>query len=197
MVRALVLAAVTASALCLPVQAAEVGKPSPEFVIHFNDGSQKLLSSYRGKVVCLEFLHTTCPHCQHASQVFSQLYTEYGSRGFQPIGVAWNDMASMLVPDFIRDFKVNYPVGFANRDDVLTYLGFSIMDRTVVPQLVWIDRKGIVQSQTPAIGDDTMLKEPYWRQMIDKLIKEPGPAASHKAATHHAAHKTANNSTHG
>ena len=190
MVRALALAAITLCGTWLPMQAAEVGKPSPEFVIHFNDGSQKLLSSYKGKVVCVEFLHTTCPHCQHASEVFSQLNREFGSKGFQPIGVAWNDMASMLVPDFIRDFKVNYPVGFANRDDVLNYLGFSIMDRTVVPQIVWIDRKGIVRSQTPAIGDETMLKEPYWRQMIDTLTKEPGPAASHKAATHHAAHKT-------
>jgi len=191
MVRSLAVAAVLASAVWLPAHAAEVGKPSPEFVIHFNDGSQKLLSSYKGKVVCLEFLHTTCPHCQHASQVFSQLYTEYGSKGFQPIGVAWNDMASMLVPDFIRDFKVNYPVGFANRDDVLNYLGFSLMDRTVVPQLAWIDKKGIVRSQTPAIGDDTMLREPYWRQMIETLTKEPGPTASHKVTHHHSTTKPA------
>ena len=186
MVRALIVAALTVGPMCLPASAAEVGKTSPEFAIRFPDGSQKLLSSYRGKVVCVEFLHTTCPHCQHASQVFSQLYTQYGDKGFQPLGVAWNDMASLLVQDFIRDFRVNYPVGYAPRDEVLTYLGFTASDRTVVPQLVWIDRKGVVRSQTPAIGDENKLREPYWLQMIDTLTKESGPSPAHKAAPHHA-----------
>jgi peroxiredoxin len=197
MVRALAVAVLTVASMWSPASAAVVGKPSPEFAIRFNNGSQKLLSSYRGKVVLLEFLHTTCPHCQHASQVFSQLYTEYGDKGFQPLGVAWNDMASLLVPDFIKDFKVSYPVGYAPREEVLTYLGFSEADRTVVPQLVWIDRKGVVRSQTPAIGDETMLKEPYWRQMIETLIKEPGPAASHGTAPHHTHSSTTRPSTQG
>ena len=190
MVRALVVAALTVASMWLPASAAEVGKPSPEFAIRFNDNSQKLLSSFRGKVVCIEFLHTTCPHCQHASEVMSQLYTEFGAKGFQPLGVAWNEMASLLVPDFIRAFKVNYPVGFAPREEVLTYLGLSAVERSVVPQLVWIDRKGVVRSQTPALGDDSMLKEPYWRQMIETLLKEPGPAASHKPPPHRTTHKT-------
>lgn len=192
MVRALVVAVLTVGSIWLPASAAEVGKPSPEFAIRFNDGSQKLLSSFRGKVVCIEFLHTTCPHCQHASETMSQLYTEFGSKGFQPLGVAWNDMANLLVPDFIKDFKVNYPIGYAPRDEVLNYLGFSAVDRTVVPQIAWIDRKGIVRSQTSPLGDDVkLLKEPYWRQMIDTLLKEPGPAASHKAAPHPNTHKAA------
>jgi peroxiredoxin len=191
MVRVLAVAALALGSLWLPATAAEVGKPSPEFAIRYNDGSQKLVSSFRGKVVCLLFVHTTCPHCQHASQVFSQLNTEYGAKGFQPLAVAWNDMASMLVPDFIKEFHINFPVGFAPREEVLTYLGFSVMDRTVVPQIAWIDRKGIVRSQTPALGDETKLKEPYWREMIETLIKEPGPAASHKSAPHHATAKPA------
>ncbi len=194
MVRALAVAVLTIASTWLPACAAEVGKPTPEFAIRYNDGSQKLLSSFRGKVVCVEFLHTTCPHCQHASEVFSQLYTEYGAKGFQPLGVAWNEMANLLVPDFIKDFKVNYPVGFAPRDEVLSYLGFSTVERTVVPQIVWIDRKGVLRSQTPAMGDENMLKEPYWRQMIETLIKEPGPSAAHKPPVHHTTttHKASN-----
>jgi peroxiredoxin len=191
MVRALVVAALSLVSAWLPATAAEVGKPSPEFAIRYSDGSQKLLSSFRGKVVCLLFVHTTCPHCQHATQAFSQLNTEYGAKGFQPLAVAWNDMASMLVPDFIKDFRINFPVGFAPREEVLTYMGFSVMDRTVVPQIAWIDRKGIVRSQTPALGDETKLKEPYWREMIETLIKEPGPAASHRSAPHRTTAKPA------
>ena len=39
--------------------AAEVPRPSPEFVINLTNGPQKLLSEYRGKVVALEFISTT------------------------------------------------------------------------------------------------------------------------------------------
>src|SRR5579884_1422916 len=182
MLRRVALAITAALALGLPSVAATVGSTTPEFVIRFNDGSQKLLSSYRGKVLCVLFVHTTCPHCQHTCNEMSKLYTEYGSRGFQPIAVAWNDMANMLVPDFIKQNNVNFPVGFAPRDEVLTYLGISPMERSVVPQIVWIDKKGVVRSQTPPIGDTKMLQESFWREEIETLVKEPGPSA-HKGGT--------------
>src|SRR5579871_5347170 len=104
-------------------------RPSPEFKIRFVDGSQAALSSFRGKVVALLFVHTTCPHCQHASEVFSRLAAEYGPRGFQPIDVAFNPMANLYVRDFVKDHNVTYPVGFDTPENVMNYLGFSIMDR--------------------------------------------------------------------
>lgn len=179
--------AVAALTFALQAEAPKVPRHSPEFQLNFVGGEQKLLSSYRGKVVMVEFLHTTCPHCQHASQVFSKLYTEYGPRGFQPIGVAWNDMANMLVPDFIKNNGVNYPVGFASRDSVLDYLGISPTERSVVPQIVWIDRKGVIRSQTPAIGDEKMLSEKYWREMIEKLTSEQDTSAQKASPAHGAA----------
>ena len=60
----------------LPAMAVDVPRPAPEFSAKLPNGGQILLSKYRGKVVALEFLFTTCPHCQHASQVMSQLQTE-------------------------------------------------------------------------------------------------------------------------
>lgn len=186
--RASLIAAMALAAIVPAFAISPVPRPAGEYVIPLPDGTQKLLSSYRGKVVCLEFVFTTCPHCQHASQVMSKLYTEFGARGFQPLAVAFNDMAKMLVPDFVKDFSVNYPVGYTERDQVLNYLGISVLERFVVPQLVWIDRKGQIRAQTPALGDEKMLGEPYWREMLETLLKEPA-AAVHpaKKATHHAA----------
>ncbi len=173
------LIAAAAPALAIP----PVPRPEGEFVINLPDGTQKLLTSYRGKVVCLAFISTTCPHCQHASQVLTQLYKEYGSQGFQPVAVAFNPMAKMLVPDFVRSFGIPFPVGAAESDIVFNYLGISPLERSVVPQLLWIDRNGQIRSQTPAMGDDKMLGEPYWREMITTLLKE---RASSKT-THHPA----------
>lgn len=175
-----------AATLAVAAQEPPIVRPSPEFKIRFVDGTQNTLSSYRGKVVALLFVHTTCPHCQHASEVFSRLYAEYGSRGFQPIDVAFNTMANLYVRDFVKDHNVNYPVGFDSPENVMNYLGFSIMDRYVVPQVVWIDRKGNIRSQTPPMGEDKLLQESYWRNMIETLTKEPmeGPkTTTHRTTT--------------
>ncbi len=171
-------------------EAPPVLRKSPEFVIKFVDGHQMLLSSLKGKVVALLMVHTTCPHCQHTSQVFTQLYKEYGPRGFQPVDAAFNTMANMYVADFVKNFNIGYPVGYSTPEEVMAYLGFSVMERYTVPQIVWIDRQGNIRSQTTAPGDEQQLyTEGYWRNMIETLLKEPATPTHHTTAakTHHVA----------
>jgi peroxiredoxin len=171
------------AALMLPAQSPPILRPAPDYKIKFVDGTSVPLSSFRGKVVALLFVFTTCPHCQHDSEVFTKLANEYGSRGFQPIDVAFNTMANLYVRDFVKDHGITYPVGFDTQENALGFLGFSVMDRFVVPQIVWIDRKGNIRSQTPPMGDDKMLQEAYWRNMIETLTKEP--SAPQKTTTTH------------
>jgi hypothetical protein len=58
------------------------------------------------------------------------------------------------------------------------------MERYVVPQIVWIDRKGIIRSQTsPLTGDEQLRTEPYWRSMIETLLKEPVETTKKHPAT--------------
>jgi thiol-disulfide isomerase/thioredoxin len=175
--RFLAAAVLLSAALTLQAQAPPVLRHSPEFVVKFPDGNQTLLSSLKGKVVGLLFVHTTCPHCQRTSQVFTKLYQEYKPRGFEAVDVAFNPMANIYVRDFVKDYQIGYPVGFAAPDDVLNYLGFSVMERYVVPQIVWIDRQGNIRSQTPPMGDEKLLQESYWRNMIETLLKEPAEPA--------------------
>jgi thiol-disulfide isomerase/thioredoxin len=170
-------AVLLAVALTLQAQAPPVLRPSPEFVVRFPDGNQMPLNSLKGKVVALLFVHTTCPHCQHSSQVFTKLYQEYKPRGFEAVDVAFNPMANIYVNEFVKNYQIGYPVGFATPDDVLKYLGFSVMDRYVVPQIVWIDRQWNIRSETPPMGDEKLLQESYWRNMIETLLKEPAEPA--------------------
>jgi len=134
-----------------------------------------------GKVVVLEFLFTTCPHCQHASQLMTQLQKEYGPKGFQPIGVAFNDMSKMLVPDFVRDFKVGFPVGYAQREAVNLFLQNPPENALHVPQLVFIDRKGVVRKQSLPRNDGDTAAEANVRKEIELLLSEPAGGASSKA----------------
>lgn len=163
-----------------------VPRAAQEFAVQLPDGSQTLLSSLKGKVVCLMFVATTCPHCQAATQKISALYSEYGPKGFQPVAVAFNPMAKMLVPEFVQNFHINFPVGYADSDTVMSYLGLSVMERSVVPQILWIDKKGVIRSQTPAMGDEKMLQEPFWRGELDTLLKEPVGNAGAKHPVHKA-----------
>ena len=75
-------------------------RKAPEVAFTVPGKGQELLSQYRGKVVALEFIFTTCPHCQAASQMMSRFQNELGSRGFQAIDVAFNDNSDLLVCAF-------------------------------------------------------------------------------------------------
>jgi thiol-disulfide isomerase/thioredoxin len=172
--------AATPKAEAPKTEAPPVLRKSPEFVIKFVDGKQMLLSSLKGKVVALLMVHTTCPHCQHTSQVFTELYKEYGPRGFQPVDAAFNTMANMYVADFVKNFNIGYPVGFSSPEEVMAYLNYNVMERYTVPQIVWIDRQGNIRSQTQPAGEDaTLYTEGYWRNMIETLLKEPATAPVH------------------
>lgn len=167
--------------------AVDLPRQSPEFVINLPGGDKQLLSKYRGKVVLCEFLFTTCSHCQHTAGEFSKLQNDYGPRGLQVLGVAFNEMSNMLLGDFIRDFKPSFTVGWANRDPVMVYLGLSPMDRFVVPQIVLMDRKGVIRLQSPPLGDASLQEEKFLRVKIEELLAggtaERKPAVSVKSAS--------------
>ncbi len=155
-------------------------RKAPELTIVDLAGNQTLLSSYKGKVVIIEFLATTCIHCQHATEMFIKLHKELGPRGFQPLGIAAYDNSPQQVNAFIRQFGPDYPIGIANNDTVVNYLGFSLMDRVMVPQIVVIDRKGMIRAQTPPQGDASLQDETYLRNLITALLNEGGPVKTTK-----------------
>jgi peroxiredoxin len=162
--------------LCLAslAQGATIPRPAPEFAVDLNDGSQIHLSQYRGKVVVMAFILTTCSHCQFTSQVLTKMQQEYGPRGLQVVASAIEDMAKMNVPEFIRNFKPAYPVGFTQREIVETYLEHPVMFRMMMPQVVVIDRKATIRAQYA--GDDKFFEaanqEKNFRELLDPLLKE-------------------------
>ncbi len=156
-----------------PQEIPPVLRPSPEFVIHLANGKQLLLSNFRGKVVALVFVHTTCPICQETSRVFTNLYAQYGPRGFEPLDVAFNSSADLYVAEFSKKYGIDYPFGFSSLAEVMKYLGLPADQRFTLPQIVWIDRNGDIRAQTPAHDGDAMLTEDYWRNTIELLLAEP------------------------
>jgi thiol-disulfide isomerase/thioredoxin len=58
-------------------------------------GEKVSLSSFRGKVVLLEFMVPWCPHCQNMGPVLENLYKQYGSQNvvFLSVSGAWPQSA--------------------------------------------------------------------------------------------------------
>lgn len=166
-------------------------RKAPELAFSVPGQGEKLLSQYRGKVVALEFILTTCPHCQAAAQMMSRLQAEYGPRGFQALDVAIDGLdegrtaaqANDLVQRFANNYQVAFPVGYTPRDQMLTFSGFSFADRFVVPQIVLIDRKGVIHYQTPPLGDEYSMQESTLRQRIGELLSASSATPAHRPST--------------
>lgn len=140
------------------------------------NGKQILLSQYAGKVVLLAFMITTCPHCQHASQILSGIQNEYGRQGLQILGSFFNDNAPQLIPGFITQFQPTFPVGYASRDQVSEYLQHPIDKPLYVPVLVFIDRNRQIREQHENDGFLAGDQDTNIRNVVQSLLKEPATA---------------------
>jgi len=148
-------------------------RKSPEFTISPPNGKETLLSSYRGKVVLLGFFATWCQHCQNTAKVFNGLQEAFGSEGLQVIGVAFNpDVDVSKVKEFAHLYAPSFPVGMSKTDNVISYLGISVMERFVYPQVVLIDRKGMIRAQSDPKGTPELQELLTLRPQIENLLKE-------------------------
>ena len=179
MVLGLVVATCATSALAQPQ--AQVPRKSPELSISEpSSGKSTSLSSFKGKVVVLEFFFFQSEHCMHVAQVLNKLNRDLGSRGFQPVGIVFDPpkvatSAEKVIPSLVDYFKLTYPVGFASKGDVDTYLGRTGNELLPIPQVVVIDRAGMIRAVTGERTDPKLEDETSLRALIDGLLKETAP----------------------
>jgi cytochrome oxidase Cu insertion factor (SCO1/SenC/PrrC family) len=166
---------------------AQPRRPAGEFVIHMTDGSQKLLSSYRGKVVVMAFMYTTCTHCQHTAGILSKINNDYAGKGVQILGVAIDAGAQQGIPTFLKITGANFPVGFAPTDQALKFL-HAPTDGWFVPMLAFIDRNGTMRYENIVTDTDDGTagkfiedQETTIPKEIDKYLKAPVSAATKQA----------------
>jgi len=161
---------------------ATIPRQSPEYGFELPGGKQLLLSQHKGKVVMMGFYLTTCSHCKDTVKVIEKLYKEYGSQGFQPLGVCINDMAKMLVPDFAKEQGATFPIGYGPRDSAYGYLQHPVMLQLYMPTIVMIDRKGQITAQYMGgdliFGKDLAERERNLRKVIEEALKKSGSAAA-------------------
>ena len=98
-------------------------------------GGEINLSDHEGKVIILDFWATWCGPCRAEIPFFIDLYDEYKDDGLVIIGAAID--RKNKVERFYRQYKMNYPVGFAKPKDAAPFGGIRAFPTTFI-----IDREG-------------------------------------------------------
>lgn len=169
-------AVLAASALALPT--VTVLRKSPEFAIADPSGKTTQLSSFKGKVVVMEFLFIKSQHCMQVAMTLNKLNNELGASGFQAVGIVFDPPNStqtgdQLLPVVVDSLKLTYPLGYASKAAVDSYLGRSGNEVLNIPQVVVIDRAGMIRATSGGRGGDPALEdENSLRSLIEGLLSE-------------------------
>lgn len=170
-----------------PKQPWQIEHRAGEFVIHMTDGSQKLLSSYRGKVVVMAFMYTTCTHCQATAHLLAKINTEYANKGVQILGVVIDAGGQQGIPTFLKITGANFPVGFSSPEQAIKFL-HGPSDGWFIPMLAFIDRNGMIRFENIVTDTDDGTAGKFIEAQdvnipkeIDKYLKAPVSAATKQA----------------
>jgi peroxiredoxin len=152
-------------------------RSSPEFRIDQPGGKTILLSSLKGKVVVLEFLFVKSQHCMRVARTLNQLQQELGPGGMQAVGVAFDAPNAAATGGEYLDamaaaLNLSYPVGLAQTASVDAYLGRTGNEMLSIPQLIVIDRAGIIRAATGGQGNPSLEDANALRALVSGLLKE-------------------------
>ena len=107
-----------------------VGDDSPNFVLHFPDGSQTSLEDLNGQVTMLQFTASWCHVCrEEMPHIEKEIWKVYKNMGLNVIGIDRDESADVITK-FAKEVRVTYPIAldpgadifalFADRDSGVT-----------------------------------------------------------------------------
>jgi thiol-disulfide isomerase/thioredoxin len=132
---------------------------APDFTLPQLDGPPLSLSSYRSKVVLLDFWATWCVPCREETPHFVELQQKYGDRGLQIIGVSMDDSPNPVRP-FVQQFHVNYPIVMGTAQTGEDYGGVLGL-----PIAFLIDREGRIVAKHIGATDASVFEKEIAQQL--------------------------------
>jgi thiol-disulfide isomerase/thioredoxin len=134
------------------------------------NGEPIKLSNYSGKVLVLNLWATWCGPCRNETPELVRLYKEYQSQGVEVVALTTEDPVRSVetVQQFVRDYNVNYPVGWATREVALALM----RGRGSIPQNFIITRDGRIKKRF--IGFHPINTPPQLKQAIEEALLDNG-----------------------
>lgn len=144
-----------ATLLCAAAILAADGSPrrAPGWALPDSKMQVHDLADFRGKVVILEFMQTTCPHCAAFAAILNEAQQKYGDRvAIVAIANSSTDNQS-TVAQYISGHQVRYPVLFDAGQMAYSYFQSQKFDN---PHIYLIDAYGMIKGD---FGYGPMSKE--------------------------------------
>ncbi len=114
-------------------------KKAYNFSLQDISGKIYRLSDYKGKIVIVNFFATWCRFCRMEIPELISLASDYKDK-VQIFSISVDDNPFDVLPKFVRDFKINYPVLIASEDVISAYGGLT----EGIPYTVLIDGNGVI-----------------------------------------------------
>ena len=150
------------------------GRRAPGFSLPDLHARQHDLQDYRGKVVVLDIIQTTCPHCMRLADVLEDVHAKYGDK-VVILTIALPPDTQSTVARFVEEHKVSSPVLFDCGQAAASYLKATPQHpRADVPHLFLIDREGMIRNDF-VYGFDTksIFEGDGLNAEIDRLLPAP------------------------
>ncbi len=137
-------------------------KKAPDFSLVDLKGNKISLSSFKGKVVVLNFWASWCPPCKAEIPDFVKTYEKYREKGLVIIGVAVNSKLDD-VKELVKKYNITY---FVAMDDGNAEKAYGPI--TAVPTTFIIDKEGNLVPGGKKIG---MFREGELEKVVEPLLK--------------------------
>lgn len=134
------------------------------------NGAPIKLGDYSGKVLFINLWATWCGPCRMETPELVKLNAEFHDRGVEMIGLSTEDpdASAQSVSDFVRQYKVDYQIGWATREVALTLM----QGRTNIPQSFIIGRDGRIIRRF--IGFNPQSTPVQLKQALEQALVEKG-----------------------
>jgi cytochrome c biogenesis protein CcmG, thiol:disulfide interchange protein DsbE len=138
-----------------------INSKAPDFTLKDLTGKNVALSTFKGKVVLLNFWATWCPPCRAEMPALNKLYHSLKPRGLEVVSVS-TDRSLSDINDFLEKHKVDFPILFdGERSAAKLYRVFSM------PTTFLIDKNGMIVEKFYGEYNWT---EPETKGKIEKLL---------------------------
>jgi peroxiredoxin len=126
----------------LSIATAQGPRRAPGFALADTKGQWHDLYDYRGKVVVLEFMQTTCPHCATFTDILKKVQQKYGDK-VQILAITNPPDTGDAIIQFINGHQLSYPIVFDMGQVAYSYVRKPHVD---LPQLYVIDANGMIHA---------------------------------------------------
>lgn len=120
------------------------GRRAPSFALPDSSMRYYDILDFRGKVVLVDVMQTTCPHCLTLSKTLEQVKAKYGAK-IQILSIVTPPDNAQAVAAFVGANKVSSPILFDCGQVAAAYLKVGPQNPSVtVPHLFFIDAQGTI-----------------------------------------------------